>query len=177
MILDLCKGVHCVDLDESFPTSIYLQNLASIPPRTSPVKFARSSGPTTTPSRAQCGSRAGRASALVRTSQPTSSSPSYKRRGGDPSRGPFERSESFCESIAEDPADLGCDCAKSPNFPNLLQYFENEFGYPRNNKAKASTHHPPKPPWVKATSKPTSGARRATGELPDLAPPAPKATA
>ena len=24
-----CKGVHCVDLDESFPTSIYLQNLAS----------------------------------------------------------------------------------------------------------------------------------------------------
>ena len=26
-----CKGVHCVDLGESFPTSIYLQNLASIP--------------------------------------------------------------------------------------------------------------------------------------------------
>ena len=37
-----CKGVHCVDLGESFPTSIYLQNLASIQPRTSPVKFARS---------------------------------------------------------------------------------------------------------------------------------------
>ena len=35
-----CKGVHCVDLGESFPTSIYLQNLASIQPRTSPVKFA-----------------------------------------------------------------------------------------------------------------------------------------
>ena len=32
----------CLDLGESFPTSIYLQNLASIPPRTSPVKFARS---------------------------------------------------------------------------------------------------------------------------------------
>ena len=32
----LCKGVHCADLDES-------QNLASIQPRTSPVKFARSS--------------------------------------------------------------------------------------------------------------------------------------
>ena len=30
-----CKGVHCVDLGESFPTSIYLQNLASIQPRTS----------------------------------------------------------------------------------------------------------------------------------------------
>ena len=29
-----CKGVHCVDLGESFPTSIYLQNLASIQPRT-----------------------------------------------------------------------------------------------------------------------------------------------
>ena len=31
--------MHCVDLGESFPTSIYLQNLASIQPRTSPVKF------------------------------------------------------------------------------------------------------------------------------------------
>ena len=37
-----CKGVHCVDLGESFQTSIYLQNLASIQPRTSLVKFARS---------------------------------------------------------------------------------------------------------------------------------------
>ena len=36
----LCKGVHCVDLGESFQTHIYLQNLASIQPRTSPVKFA-----------------------------------------------------------------------------------------------------------------------------------------
>ena len=35
-----CKGVHCVDLGESFPTHIFLQNLASIKPRTSPVKFA-----------------------------------------------------------------------------------------------------------------------------------------
>ena len=32
-----------VDLGESFPTSIYLQISASIQPRTSPVKFARSS--------------------------------------------------------------------------------------------------------------------------------------
>ena len=37
-----CKGVHCLDLGESFPTSIYLQSLASIQPRTSLVKFARS---------------------------------------------------------------------------------------------------------------------------------------
>ena len=36
------KGMHYVDLGESFPTSIYLQNLASIQPRTSLVKFARS---------------------------------------------------------------------------------------------------------------------------------------
>ena len=36
-----CKGVHRVDLDESFPTSIYLQNLASIQPRTSPSKFGK----------------------------------------------------------------------------------------------------------------------------------------
>ena len=28
-----CKGVHCVDLGESFPTSIYLQKSASIQPR------------------------------------------------------------------------------------------------------------------------------------------------
>ena len=33
-----CKGVHCVDLGESFPTSIYLQKSASIQPRTSPSK-------------------------------------------------------------------------------------------------------------------------------------------
>ena len=38
-IRERCKGVHCVDLGESFPTSIYLQNLASIQPRTSPSKF------------------------------------------------------------------------------------------------------------------------------------------
>ena len=42
MILDQYRGVHCVDLGESFQTHIYLQNLASIPPRTSPVKFAGS---------------------------------------------------------------------------------------------------------------------------------------
>ena len=40
MILKQCKGVHCVDLGESFQTHIYLQNLASIQPRTSPLKFA-----------------------------------------------------------------------------------------------------------------------------------------
>ena len=34
--------MHCVDLDESVPTHIFLQNLASIQPRTSPFKFARS---------------------------------------------------------------------------------------------------------------------------------------
>ena len=34
-----CKGVHFVDLGESFPTHILLQNLASIQPRTSPSKL------------------------------------------------------------------------------------------------------------------------------------------
>ena len=34
------KHVNLVDLVKSFPTNIYLQNLASIQPRTSPVKFA-----------------------------------------------------------------------------------------------------------------------------------------
>ena len=38
-IEERCKGVHCVDLGESFPTSIYLQNLASIQPRTSLFNF------------------------------------------------------------------------------------------------------------------------------------------
>ena len=33
------KGVHCVDLGESFPPSLYLQKSASIQPRTSPSKF------------------------------------------------------------------------------------------------------------------------------------------
>ena len=32
----------CVDLDESFQTHIYLRNLASIQPRTSPLKFVGS---------------------------------------------------------------------------------------------------------------------------------------
>ena len=41
-IRERCKGVHCVDLGESFQTHVYLQNLASIQPRTSPVKCARS---------------------------------------------------------------------------------------------------------------------------------------
>ena len=36
------EGVHFVDLDETFPTSIDLQNLASIQRRTSPLRFARS---------------------------------------------------------------------------------------------------------------------------------------
>ena len=34
------KHVNLVDLDESFPTNILLQNLASIQERTSPLKFA-----------------------------------------------------------------------------------------------------------------------------------------
>ena len=38
--MEQCKGVHCVDLGESFQTHIYVQNLASIQPRTTPVKFA-----------------------------------------------------------------------------------------------------------------------------------------
>ena len=38
-IREKCKGVHCVDLGESFPTSVYFKNLASIQPRTSPSKL------------------------------------------------------------------------------------------------------------------------------------------
>ena len=41
-IAELCKGVYCVDLGENYQTHIYLQNLVSIQPRTSPVKFAAS---------------------------------------------------------------------------------------------------------------------------------------
>ena len=35
------KHVNLVDLVKSFPTNIYLQNLASIQKRTSPLKFAQ----------------------------------------------------------------------------------------------------------------------------------------
>ena len=38
-IRERCKGLHCADLGESFPTRIYLQKSASIQPRTSPSKF------------------------------------------------------------------------------------------------------------------------------------------
>ena len=37
-----CAKQHRVDLGESFQTHIYLQNLASIQPRTSPLKFVGS---------------------------------------------------------------------------------------------------------------------------------------
>ena len=40
-IAELCKGVHCVDLGESFQTHIFLQNFVSIQPRTNPLKFAK----------------------------------------------------------------------------------------------------------------------------------------
>ena len=37
-IRERCKGVHCVDLGESFQTHIFSQNFASIQPRTSPFR-------------------------------------------------------------------------------------------------------------------------------------------
>ena len=40
VLLEQCKGVHCVDLGESFQTHIYLQNFVSIQPRTNPLKLA-----------------------------------------------------------------------------------------------------------------------------------------
>ena len=39
-IRERCKGVHFVDLGESFPTHICLQNLASIQPRIAAVSLA-----------------------------------------------------------------------------------------------------------------------------------------
>ena len=44
-IAELCKRVHCVDLGESFQTNIYSRNLASLQPRTSPVKSVRTGQP------------------------------------------------------------------------------------------------------------------------------------
>ena len=35
-IREWCKGLHCVDLGESFPTNIFLQNLVPIQQKTSP---------------------------------------------------------------------------------------------------------------------------------------------
>ena len=55
----LCRSrVHCVYLGESFQTHIYLQNVASIEPRTSPVKFTRSSGAAAQRKAPQAGLRA-----------------------------------------------------------------------------------------------------------------------
>ena len=41
-IVELCKGLLCVNLGESFQTHIFLQKLASMRPRTSPIKFTAS---------------------------------------------------------------------------------------------------------------------------------------
>ena len=41
-IAELCKGVHCEDLCESFQTHIFLQHSASLQARTSPAKLAAS---------------------------------------------------------------------------------------------------------------------------------------
>jgi hypothetical protein len=43
-IRDRCKGVHCVDLGESFPTHTLLQNLASTQTKTSRLKFLTQGG-------------------------------------------------------------------------------------------------------------------------------------
>ena len=59
-LAELCKGVHFVDLGESFQTHIYLQNLASTQPRTSPLKFAAR----------RCGVSAERSAAPPRAARP-----------------------------------------------------------------------------------------------------------
>ena len=40
-IRERCNGVHGVDLGESFPTRVYLKDLASTQPRTSPKKGSK----------------------------------------------------------------------------------------------------------------------------------------
>ena len=87
-IAELCKGVHCVALGESFPTHIYSQSLTSIQPRTSPVKFARS---TNAPRSSAAGARAGR------------------RR----SRGGLRAGSGTAERTAEG----SCSAVSKPNFP------------------------------------------------------------
>ena len=64
MILELCKGVHCVDLGKSFQTHIHLQNFVSTQPRASPLKFARSSRVTERPSALRLQAREGGAMRL-----------------------------------------------------------------------------------------------------------------
>ena len=49
MILEQCKAVHYVDLGESFQPHIFLQNLASIQPRTSPMRSDISGPPGSAP--------------------------------------------------------------------------------------------------------------------------------
>ena len=78
VIAELCKGVHCVDLGDSFPTSIYLQNLASIQPRTSPSKFVvvsfSSSGRSTSPRATGAAATAGPWSAGKKRNDPQDAS-------------------------------------------------------------------------------------------------------
>ena len=60
--------MHCVDLDESFQTHIYLQNLALIQPRTSPAKFAARAVPPSTAFNSAASASARRTAFVSKTS-------------------------------------------------------------------------------------------------------------
>ena len=106
--------MHCVDLGESFPTHIFLQNLASIQPRTSPVKFARSSN-----AAASCAAGPRRCRSCGRPSagrRAAGGSPraSRRRSRSAPSRGPGPGAPGFAGpatsalSVADDGIVFGC---------------------------------------------------------------------
>ena len=57
MILEQCKGVHCVDLGESFQTHIFLQNLASMQPLERALERLIEDDPATAPATMDRGSR------------------------------------------------------------------------------------------------------------------------
>ena len=59
-----CKGVHFVDLGESFQTHIFLQNFPSIQPTASPVKIVTGSNPQLTSSVTPRAPRKGRLAAI-----------------------------------------------------------------------------------------------------------------
>ena len=114
MILELCKGVHCVDLGERCQTHIYLQNVASMQPRTSPGKFARSG-------------RAGPNSSrrVPAPGRPASFVPRVVRRGGGQSTEPDLSAEST-------PTGAGCQMKEAsifsgPFFTEKLPIFYQNF--------------------------------------------------
>ena len=88
------KHVNLVDLVKSFPTNIYLQNLASIQKRTSPVKFAHLAEKSGEGSISNLSTKVDAASPTTRRPRVPTRVERFDRRGIEPFE-PFEPFEFF----------------------------------------------------------------------------------